>query len=156
MPEPTADRVATPAAGRRCPSCEATLRAGAPWCTLCFTDLRPPPEPPPPPPPEPELDPLTAPLEALGLPRRAPASPDAPVATWPCGTCGADSSLAAGACTACGAGFLHDLRAAEGPLLELPVVGDVGALPRGQRLALAAGVVLVVVVLVLLLGVLYS
>jgi hypothetical protein len=29
----------------RCPHCGALLRAGSPWCTLCFTDLRPAPEP---------------------------------------------------------------------------------------------------------------
>ena len=164
MADPT---VLTPPAGTRCPSCAATLRAGAPWCTLCYADLRPPPpEPPadvrpespaPPAPatplpaaharPAPDLDPLTAPLEALlGLP--AP--------TWPCATCGAANALTDSVCAACGAGFLAGLRGAEGPLLELPVVGDLGAMSRAQRLGLAAGVVLAVIALVAMLGVLFS
>jgi hypothetical protein len=25
----------------RCPACDAAVASGAPWCTLCFTDLRP-------------------------------------------------------------------------------------------------------------------
>ena len=96
-----------------------------------------------------DLDPLTAPLDALtGRP--------APVASWPCATCGAANDLTHSACAVCGAGFLAGLREAEGPLLELPVVGDLGALSRAQRLGLAAGVVLAVIALVALLGVLFS
>ena len=155
MPDPTADPVAAPAAAR-CPSCGSTPRAGAPWCTLCHADLRPPPGRAPRQAPLDPLDPLTAPPEALGLPPRTPGPPAAPVATWPCGTCGAQNALAAGTCAACGAGFLAGVREAERPLLELPVVGDVGALPRAQRLALAGGVVLTVVALVALLGMLVS
>jgi hypothetical protein len=30
----------------RCPQCSAHVSPGADWCTLCYTDLRPPPEPP--------------------------------------------------------------------------------------------------------------
>lgn len=142
----------------RCPSCAATLRAGAPWCTLCYTDLRAQPRPArvllvPPGAAYglPALDPLTAPAEALGLPDR---TTDAPAATWPCTTCGAANDLTDSACAACGAGFLAGLRDSEGPLLELPVVGDLGALSRRQRLGLAAGVVLLVLALVALLGVL--
>jgi hypothetical protein len=40
----------------------------------------------------------------------------------------------------------------EAPLLELPVVGDITRLGRGQRFALAAGVVLAIVLLTFLLG----
>ena len=154
----------------RCPACAATLRPDAPWCTLCYADLRPAPALAPAPAPAPalaptqlparlapipaayadlDLDPLTAPLDALtGRP--------APVASWPCATCGAANDLTHSACAGCGAGFLAGLREAEGPLLELPVVGDLGALSRAQRLGLAAGVVLVVMALVALLGVLFS
>ena len=169
--------VLTPPAGTRCPSCAATLRPGAPWCTLCYTDLRPPaPVPPPaapptgPPPTGPPnaphttaygpvaLDPLTAPFEALTQPQEEQPAPQAlpPTASWPCASCGAANALTDSACSACGAGFLAGLRESEGPLLELPVVGDLGALSRGQRLGLAAGVVLVVIALVALLGVLFS
>jgi len=96
------------------------------------------------------LDPLTAPFESLT------AQQPAPTASWPCATCGAANALTDGACSACGAGFLAGLRETEGPLLELPVVGDLGALSRAQRLGLAAAVVLVVITLVALLGVLFS
>lgn len=147
----------------RCPSCAAALRPGSPWCTLCYADLRPQPvEPPPPPPPvltappaaaygTPALDPLTAPAAALGLPPSVPLA-----ASWPCTTCGASNALTDSACAACGAGFLSSLRDTEAPLLELPVVGDLGKLSRGQRLGLAAGVVLALLALVALLGLLTS
>ena len=150
----------------RCPACAATLRPDAPWCTLCYADLRPALAPAPAPapalapPPLParlapippayaalDLDPLTAPLDALA---------EKPVSRWPCATCGAANDLTHSACAGCGAGFLAGLREAEGPLLELPVVGDLGALSRAQRLGLAAGVVLAVIALVALLGVLFS
>jgi len=39
------DRCVTDQADVRCPHCGALLRAGSPWCSLCFTDLRPAPEP---------------------------------------------------------------------------------------------------------------
>jgi hypothetical protein len=89
----------------------------------------------------------------------APDSPPSSAApavdpTWPCATCGAANPLTAGACAACGAGFLSGLREAEGPLLELPGVGDLTRLSRGQRMALAFGVVLVVIALTALLGLL--
>jgi len=110
------------------------------------------------------LDPLTAPFEAL-TGQQPPAAPPfesltaqqpVPAASWPCATCGAANALTDSACSACGAGFLAGLRETEGPLLELPMVGDLGALSRAQRLGLAAAVVLVVITLVALLGVLFS
>ena len=59
-------------------------------------------------------------------------------------------------CSACGAGFLAGLRDSEGPLLELPGVGDLTRMSRGQRMVLAFGVVLGVIALVALLGLLFS
>ena len=96
------------------------------------------------------VDPLTAPASALGLPPRAGSEP-----TWPCTTCGAANPIAANACTGCGAGFLAGLRATE-PLLELPGVGDLTAMSRAQRLGIAFGAVVAFVVLVTLLGLLFS
>ena len=187
MADPT--NVLAAGVGTRCPACAAALRPGAPWCTLCHTDLRPTPEPAPEPRAAPTaptaptaFDPLTAPASTLGLPDRhevttattarpatsttpatpattdttAPTAPAEVAATWPCGTCGAANALGDDACAGCGAGFLAGLRDAEGPLLALPGVGDLGALSRAQRLGLAAGVVLVLSLLVLLLGVLSS
>jgi hypothetical protein len=78
------------------------------------------------------------------------------IATWPCTACGTANPLEDDACAACGAGFLSGLRASEEPLLVLPVVGDLGALTRSQRLGLAAAVVLAVVVLTALLGLLLA
>ena len=144
----------------RCPHCRASVRPGAPWCTLCHADLRPAPPAPEPvaltvPPTAaytlPALDPLTAPPAALGLDEARAAE-----ATWPCATCGATNPLTADACAACGAGFLAGLREAEGPLLELPGVGDLTRLSRGQRVAVAFGVVLAVLALVALLSLIGS
>lgn len=164
MGDPTAELVDT-----RCPSCAATLRPGAPWCTLCYADLRPAPEPEPVPVLAPEPVPPTPPplLVAPPTPAGTPSAPHAPAVTpsapapgerpdptWPCATCGVVNALTLSACAGCGAGFLSGLRASEGPLLELPVVGDLGALSRGQRLGLAAGVVLAVIALVAVLGLL--
>lgn len=142
----------------RCPHCRASVRPGAPWCTLCHADLRPPPPPPPAPEPQPApvvvpaapraaVDPLTAPAASLGLPGPVSADP-----TWPCSTCGAVNPIAANACGACGAGFLAGLRETEGPLLELPGVGDLTRMSRGQRMLLAFGVVLAFIALTALLG----
>ena len=139
----------------RCPHCRASVRPGAPWCTLCHADLRPaPPAPEPQPtrspgsvPPRAAVDPLTAPAAVLGLPGPVSADP-----TWPCSTCGAINPIAADACGACGAGFLAGLRESEAPLLELPGVGDLTRMSRGQRMLLAFGVVLAVIALTALLG----
>jgi hypothetical protein len=144
-------------AATRCPHCRASVRPGAPWCTLCHADLRPAPAPAPETEPapalvapsRPQLDPLTAPAVALGLPNR-----NEP--TWPCSTCGATNPIAADACVACGAGFLAGLREAEGPLLELPGIGDLTRMSRVQRMMIAFGVVLAVVALVALVGLLAS
>jgi hypothetical protein len=155
----------------RCPACAATVRQGAPWCTLCYADLRPAPEPDPEPDAEPDpepvpaaapqlaVDPLTAPLEALSLSGRHAVPPaDAPVvgaaSQWPCTACGAQNALTESVCAACGTGFLAGLRDEEGPLLVVPGVGDLAALSRAQRLALAAGVALLISVLTALLALL--
>ena len=142
----------------RCPHCRASVRPGAPWCTLCHADLRPEPSPvaavpapvapvAPVTPVVRPVDPLTAPAPALGL----SASPgDEP--TWPCTTCGGVNPIAANACTSCGAGFLAGLRESEAPLLELPGVGDLTRMSRAQRLGIAFGVVLAFIVLTALLG----
>lgn len=118
-----------------CPSCGATVRPGDPWCTLCWTDLRPPP----PVPAAAPVDPLTAPLDTVHAPvaTAAPVAPVAPapvatvapvdpltaplaavlgqplaadpeapsVPTWPCVECGGRSPLEAAACTTCGTPF---------------------------------------------------
>ena len=133
------------------------MRDGAPWCTQCYASLLPaetslPPAQPatvdPPAPPR-----VAAQVAVQLLPEERRAAP-AEEATWPCTTCGTANALADAACTGCGAPFLSALRAGEAPLLELPGVGDVTALSRGQRLGLGLAVVVTVVALTLLLGLL--
>jgi hypothetical protein len=136
-----------PAPATPCPHCGGAVRADAPWCTQCWTDLRPAPEP-------------------VAVPAPAPAPPaatsgDAGAAParrglggWPCSRCGATNAVELDACAACGTGFLAGLRRDEPPLLALPGVGDVTRLTRGQRLGLAGGVVLLMVLLTALIGLL--
>ena len=135
-----------------CPSCGAAVRPDSPWCTLCYADLRAAPEPEPVP--EPESPPMIAsPAPTSEPPAAAEAAPAAPAAepTWPCSSCGTPNPFDRDTCVKCGTGFLaaaHD----SGPLLELPVVGDITRLGRGQRLALVSGVVLLFIVLTLVFG----
>lgn len=107
-------------ANERCPSCGGAVRAGDPWCTLCWTDLRPKPAPPPAPVPRPAVpavavpvavpasggvDPLTAPLAVL-LGSPVAADPGAPSnVTWPCVECGEPNALDLDACAVCTAPF---------------------------------------------------
>lgn len=116
-----------------CPRCSAALRPGAPWCTQCFLDVRPAP--------------------ARAAPRPDP-RPHLEGAQWPCTACGAVNPLSAVACDGCGAGFLDGAHASGTAPLALPVVGDLGRLSSAQRLALAAGTVVLVMLLTALLGLL--
>ncbi len=159
----------------RCLACGAAVRDGAPWCLLCHSDLRPPPECEPEPvdgpidgpvnkPVDRGSDQLTAALVAGSAGAVAPptqarhAAEPGPEseARWPCTGCGADNALDATACATCGTGFLAGLHAADSASLTLPVVGDVGRLSRNARLVLAVGLGLVVALLltglVLLIG----
>lgn len=144
--------------GDRCPTCSAAVKPGDPWCTLCYADLRPQaPEPPPPPSvATPSYDPLSDPLEpaTTGLVTAPVAAASGP--TWPCATCGAGNPMARDTCHACGMPFLSGLRDQEGPLLELPVVGDLTRLGRGQRFALAGAVVLAFLILTILIGLVFG
>jgi len=182
--------------GTTCPSCRASVRFDAEWCTLCFTLLRAPaPAPaavPAPAPPDSDYsqpgtaprhaapDPLTAPLldvvmpalDAFGgtpvaaapaAPVAAPAAPVAPAPvvpgprsepTWPCTACGTTNPLAATLCSVCGTPFLA--AASSTPKLVLPVVGDLTALSRGQRIVAALGVAAVLMVPVALVTMLMS
>jgi len=144
----------------RCPACGASVLDGAPWCTLCYTDLR-----------APAVAPATAvesvpsqltPLDAPPAlaPAAAPATSaasldlldplmDAPVATaadairgpatWPCLTCGASVGLEHDACPMCGRAFL----AGANPVttVDLPLVGPVRPLSmsKGSRAWLMIG-----------------
>lgn len=147
------------------------MRPDADWCSLCYAVLR---APAPAAVPEPAYapayeaqprhaapDPFTAPLLDVVLPfmpadpaslPAQPADVAAPVvpaeagavkpATWPCLSCGTANPLAAPVCSVCGSGFLA--AASSTPKLVLPVVGDLGALSRGQRIGAALAVLALV------------
>lgn len=142
-----------PPGPQRCPTCGATTRDGDPWCTLCYTDLRPPQVAAPAPAERGPLppDPLTAPLAAVTGEPEAAAGP-----SWPCSACGTVNPMALDTCAGCGQHFLAELRGQQSPRLELPMVGDIMRLGRGQRFALAGAVVLAFVVLTLVLGLLFG
>jgi len=169
----------------RCPACGASVALGAPWCTLCYADLRPKPEPAPVP--EPAAAPAPVPVavgapaagpivDALGvippepLPAGSPLTPDphldAPVAKaadirlaapgWPCRHCGTVVDMAEDNCPQCHTPFL----AAEDFVdLTLPGVGNVRRLDTKTRtflgLAGALGVTIVLVVLAFIGGALF-
>jgi hypothetical protein len=168
-PDPHASAPAHPAAAAltSCPQCNGAVRAGAPWCTQCWADLRPPP--PAAAPAEPVAlvpgQPLALGQDLTGASAVSPAprsgtgvgdGVDAEEAGvgWPCGLCEATNPLSLDACAACGSPFLATLSAQEPPLLALPGIGDVTRLGRGARIGLALGVVAVFVLAVFLLGVL--
>lgn len=103
----------------RCPHCHAAVPAGAPWCTLCYADLRVP-------------VPAAAPAEAAASPEPELVPPPVAVAQaappvalgerpagWPCQACGALAPFEAMACPECGAAFLpSDVD------VEVPWLGD--------------------------------
>ena len=126
--------------GAACPACGAALRPDAPWCTLCFADLRPAP-----------ASPAARAAVAVGTDdARAGTRPVAPVLgdgpSWPCSRCAAANGYERDTCGTCGASFLAAVKDDEAPLLVLPGVGDLSRLGRPQRLLLALGVVLAVLV----------
>jgi hypothetical protein len=134
------------------------VRADAGWCTLCFAVLKDasdevhdaPVE---------ELttpvqdisarfDPLGAPLDQVVAlepegrhvaPTHVPAPVDAEP-TWPCTVCGVANALSLTACADCGSAFLA--AAADSRGVTLPLVGDLNALSRTQRLVGAVVLVL--------------
>jgi hypothetical protein len=117
-------------------------------------------------------DPLTAPIATLLAPAETPvpepaapaAVPAVPVATeplpavvsadpeldpaeavtWPCQRCGAAVALALDACPECGAGFL--IGAVPTPDLSVPLVGNLTRFSPGQRLLVAAGLAVALIV----------
>ena len=124
---PADDIVVTEEKDARCPRCGAHVRADAPWCTLCYADLRPAPAPvavvaAPAATAAEELaalayDPLTAPLALVeagghgqssgGIPTETAESVAPEKATgWPCRRCEILVSFDEAACSTCGTGFL--------------------------------------------------
>jgi len=114
---PADDIVVSEEKDTRCPRCGAHVRSDAPWCTLCYADLRPAPAPVPASvasvpasaeqPAPVAFDPLTAPLALLegGGDDHQPTAPEK-ITGWPCTGCEAVVSFDDSACPACGIGFL--------------------------------------------------
>jgi hypothetical protein len=138
----------------RCPACAAAIPIGAPWCTLCFADLRPAPVAAPEPDPVQvaAFEPVPVSVGAAAAPVDLPLPPDpildAPVmrapsirgnraATWPCTGCGASVPIAEMTCPGCGAGFLAPEQ--DRMSLVLPGIGDITQLSGSGRVMLMAG-----------------
>lgn len=165
----------------RCPACGASVALGAPWCTLCYADLRPKPEPASAPAPQPEPvsvggGPSAPMVDALGVipPAPMPAGTvltpdphlDAPVMKasdiklaepgWPCRHCGSVVSMAEDNCPQCHTPFLVPEDFVE---VTLPGVGNVRKLDTKMRTILglvgALGVMLVLVVLAFIGGAIF-
>jgi ribosomal protein L40E len=158
----------------RCPACGAAVSAGAPWCTLCWTDLRPKPEPAPEPQPTvpaataaavapaaaDSFDPLTAPASLLLADSAVRPEVDVdPLITkaadvvlgtpaWPCQRCGTQVPLELTQCEVCGNSFLGGADAKFA--LHVPVVGDLVGLSNAGRYGLMAGGVAVITLLLVL------
>lgn len=114
-----------------CSSCGAALRGDAPWCTLCYADLRPQ-----------GLAELSVSVPHLPRTTGLGTGEQGPLArSWPCSRCGSPNPLERDSCSACGAGFLAAVRDDQAALLVLPGIGDLAAMGRGKRFALAAGLV---------------
>jgi hypothetical protein len=147
----------------RCPSCGAAVPDGAPWCSLCFADLRPA-QPvvashrpvatvatPAPPVPQSVAEPaVIRPNRPGRVPLDDPIAPPAQEPTWPCQACGDRSPISSDTCVHCGSAFLAGADAL--PSAVLPVVGDLQAMSRGSRLVLALVAALGTTVLFVLLA----
>ena len=140
----------------RCPGCAAAVTPGAPWCTLCYTDLRVPETVPAAPAPAAALaaEPVAQPTAEYRPSMAASPQPtldalppdpilDAPItvappvagvklAGWPCLGCGAVMPMSESVCSSCHRPFLatDDM-----PALVVPGVGDLRSMDRAQKIA---------------------
>jgi hypothetical protein len=101
----------------RCPACQAAVRPGSPWCSLCYADLRPKaPAPVRVPQPRVGASAYPAPVGQSAV-AAAANGPHAGSTTmshtsggWPCGTCRTTVSIELSACPTCGSAFLESLK----------------------------------------------
>ncbi|MGI8699219.1 MAG: double zinc ribbon domain-containing protein [Mycobacteriales bacterium] len=99
-----------------CPACRAAVPVGAPWCGLCYADLR------------------AVPAESmLGPPGPSGPGPQSRGDGWPCSGCGASVALDLPRCPGCGTGFLAEL--ADPSTTGVGVLDRLARLATGNRLA---------------------
>jgi hypothetical protein len=87
---------------------------------------------------------------AAGEPAVQLATPTVDEHTWPCPTCGTSVLMSLDFCNSCGAGFLAGV--SDGATVRVPLVGDVSKITSGQRLALAGGVALSLMLVIVVLA----
>jgi hypothetical protein len=116
----------------RCPSCSASVPAGAPWCTLCYVDLRPRtatalldrPVP----------EGVHEPANGQDEPGQVDAAPEGTASGLACPACAAPVPVGADLrCPVCGTALLADDLAVD--RIRLPLIGDPRAMSRAARLA---------------------
>jgi hypothetical protein len=145
----------------RCPACGASVAENAPWCTLCYADLRAPvaapepaavAEPPaavaaPAPAPAPQVAAAPSAVDLLDRPSEAaPTVAPRAAAGWPCPSCSATVPLEEDRCPSCLTAFL----AGADPVapVDLPLVGPIRPLSvsKSSRVWLMLGGTMVVCV----------
>ena len=160
----------------RCPACGASVLDGAPWCTLCYADLRAPAPAAAPQaaahqpvqqPVQPAasagpatlpvsgavdlLDPAPAPALPAAVPNRAALGP----ATWPCSACSAAVGLEHDSCPQCLTPFLAGADPAA--TLDLPLVGSIRPLTAtksSRAWVMVGGTIVVSIVLTIVISLL--
>ena len=153
----------------RCPSCAATVPAGAPWCTLCWAPLRQP-EPEPAPVTVPAtvpasagaeqptaIDPLTAPLPAFeAAPEAAPATSATHAVGWPCVTCNISVPIDDDECPNCGRRFLEEPLSGDPGLVDkLPAITQRKGFTATVIVAGSVGMTIMLISLLAILGLVF-
>lgn len=129
-----AGRTATTARPAVCPTCGATTRGDADWCSLCFADLRPAPAPR-------RSEPAAA---RAAAPAALVAEGGAPPPAVACPTCREPRAVDATPCPTCGAGLFDGLRTESIAHLRVPLLGDLMRFGRAARSAIALAIALTV------------
>lgn len=114
----------------QCPSCHASVRADAAWCSQCQLDLQPKPQP------------VLVPNVQAAVPvaYSAPArGRHARPSGWPCAVCGTENDFGSTTCETCGSAFLVELQSDVIAPLRLPIIGDISSLGKGATYGLSIG-----------------
>jgi hypothetical protein len=154
----------------RCPACGASVLDGAPWCTLCYADLRAPapaaaPEPAVQQPAQPTASAAPAMLPVSGavdlldpapaLPAAVPNGAALGPATWPCSACSAAVGLEHDSCPQCLTPFLAGADPAA--TVDLPLLGSIRPLTAtktSRAWVMVGGTIVVSIVLTIVISLL--